>query len=131
MTGSAPGGRRTGREADGRPERAHLPQRPVWLCRACGVEWPCLAARSLLPLDHVRDPAGLTTWLAEAFAAAMGDLYLLNPEPGPDPARMYARFLGWVAPRMEIIRRREQASGSADPAGPANPSGSVGQPGEG
>ncbi|MFY1690348.1 hypothetical protein [Plantactinospora sp. WMMB782] len=110
MTGPAPGGRRTGREADGRPERAHLPQRPAWLCRACGVEWPCLA---------------------EAFAAAMGDLYLLNPEPGPDPARMYARFLGWVAPRMEIIRRREQASGFADPAGPADPSGSVGQPGEG
>ncbi|GAA3754571.1 hypothetical protein GCM10022225_44190 [Plantactinospora mayteni] len=65
----------------------------------------------MLPRDHLRDPAALTTWLAEAFAAAMRDLYLLNPDPGPDPARMYARFLGWVTPRLDIIRRRE-ASGS-------------------
>ncbi|WP_349339571.1 hypothetical protein [Plantactinospora sp. B6F1] len=107
-----------GRSTGERSGRAHLPQRPIWLCRACGAAWPCPAARSLLPLDHPRDPAGLTTWLAEAFATAMRDLYLLNPDPGPDPARMYARFFGWVTPRLDIIRRREA-------------SGSVGQPGEG
>ncbi|WP_422771244.1 hypothetical protein ACN28C_32190 [Plantactinospora sp. WMMC1484] len=105
-------GRRTPREEGGaeRPGRAHLPQRPIWLCRVCGTDWPCLAARSLLPLDHLRNPAGLAADLAEAFAAAMRDLYLLNPDPGPDPARMYARFLGWLTPRLDIVRRRNGGS---------------------
>ncbi|MEE6257849.1 hypothetical protein [Plantactinospora sonchi] len=79
--------------------REHLPRRPNWRCRVCGTDWPCLAARSLLPLEYLRDRVGLSVYLATMLQEAMTDLHRLNPELGPDPARMYARFLGWAAPR--------------------------------
>ncbi|MEO3748117.1 hypothetical protein [Plantactinospora sp. B5E13] len=78
--------------------RQHLPRRPTWLCRICGTDWPCLAARSLLPLDYLRDQTGLCVYLATMLQEALTDLHRLNPQPGPDPTRMYARFLGWAAP---------------------------------
>lgn len=88
------------------PERPHLSQRPIWLCRVCGAEWPCLTARTLLPIDHYADPLTLHAYLATMLQAALEDLHQLNPESGPDPARMYARFLGWVRPRLLITRAR-------------------------
>jgi hypothetical protein len=86
--------------------RCHVAQRPIWLCRACGAEWPCLTARSLLPIDYYADPIALYVYLGTMLQAAIEDLYRLNPEAEPDPARMYARFLGWVRPRRRIIRTR-------------------------
>ncbi|MBF9134591.1 hypothetical protein I0C86_37530 [Plantactinospora sp. S1510] len=86
--------------------RDHVAQRPIWLCRACGAEWPCLTARSLLPIDYYADPLALRVHLATLLQAAVEDLQRLCPEPGPDPARMYARFLGWIEPRRRIIRAR-------------------------
>lgn len=38
--------------------------------------------------------------------AAIDDLYRLDPDPGPDPAIMYARFLAWAQPRLLITRAR-------------------------
>ncbi|MEQ4300852.1 hypothetical protein ABNF97_05575 [Plantactinospora sp. B6F1] len=38
--------------------------------------------------------------------AAIEDLHRLNPDTAPDPARTYARFLGWVRPRRLIARAR-------------------------
>jgi hypothetical protein len=86
--------------------RAHLPQRPIWLCRACATEWPCLVARTRLPIEYAGNPVALHIYLATMLQAAIDDLYQLNPHPGPDPARMYARFLAWASPRLLITRAR-------------------------
>ncbi|WP_347404837.1 hypothetical protein [Micromonospora sp. WMMD1102] len=93
--------------AAGPPARpSHLPRRPLWLCRACAAEWPCLTARSLLVVEYVVDPVGLSVYLATMLQAALEDHRRLSPDPGPDPARMYARFLGWAKPRLDIARNR-------------------------
>ncbi|MBF9133406.1 hypothetical protein I0C86_31265 [Plantactinospora sp. S1510] len=86
--------------------RDHLPQRPIWLCRACAAEWPCLVARTRLPIEYARNPVALHIYLGTMLQAAIDDLYRLNPEPGPDPARMYARFLAWARPRLLLTRAR-------------------------
>ncbi|MGI5213775.1 hypothetical protein [Plantactinospora sp. CA-290183] len=94
-------------DRDGQPAQpVHTPRRPIWLCRICAVDWPCLTARSLLTIEYVNDPIALHVYLASMLQDAMDDLHLLNPNPGPDPARMYARFLGWPKPRLEIARAR-------------------------
>ncbi|MGI5213985.1 hypothetical protein [Plantactinospora sp. CA-290183] len=84
----------------------HTPRRPLWLCRTCAVDWPCLAARSLLSVDFVTDPTGLAVYLAAQLQDALADLTALNPDPGPDPAALHARFLAWVRPRVAITRAR-------------------------
>ncbi|MFC6020511.1 hypothetical protein ACFP2T_30615 [Plantactinospora solaniradicis] len=84
----------------------HTPQRPIWLCRICAVDWPCLGARSLLSVEFATDPTGLSCYLAGQLQAAMADLSDLNPDPGPDPAALHARFLAWVRPRVAIARAR-------------------------
>ncbi|GIG88792.1 hypothetical protein [Plantactinospora endophytica] len=89
-----------------RSARPHLPQRPIWLCRVCVLEWPCPTARTLLPVEHEADPLTLHVYLATMLQAATEDLYRLNPDTAPDPTRMYARFLGWVRPRLLITRAR-------------------------
>ncbi|MGI5213219.1 hypothetical protein [Plantactinospora sp. CA-290183] len=104
MTDAPAGGGAPGEP--GRCHRPHLPQRPIWLCRSCAAEWPCLTARTLLPIEYVADPTALHVYLATMLQAAIDDLHRLNPEPGPDPQRLYARFLGWVKPRLEITRNR-------------------------
>lgn len=91
----------------GSPARpSHLPRRPLWLCRACAAEWPCLTARTLLVIEYVVDPVGLSVYLASMLQVAMADHRRLSREPGPDPARMYARFLGWAKPRLDIARNQ-------------------------
>ncbi|MFY1687803.1 SAM-dependent methyltransferase [Plantactinospora sp. WMMB782] len=82
--------------------RPHLPQRPIWLCRACARPWPCPVARSRLAVEYSADPVALHVYLATVLQDAVDDLYRLNPEPGPDPAAMYARFLAWAAPRLRL-----------------------------
>ncbi|MGI5145155.1 hypothetical protein ACQEVC_01945 [Plantactinospora sp. CA-294935] len=90
----------------GEPHRPHVPQRPIWLCRSCATEWPCLTARSRLAIEYARNPTALLVYLATMLHSAIDDLYRLNPHPGPDPARMYARFLAWARPRLRITRAR-------------------------
>ncbi|GAA3772198.1 hypothetical protein GCM10022225_69430 [Plantactinospora mayteni] len=82
--------------------RPHLPQRPIWLCRACVRPWPCPVARSTLTVEYSADPVGLHVYLATMLQDAVDDLYRLNPQPGPDPAAMYARFLAWARPRLRL-----------------------------
>lgn len=96
----------TGGQSPGPPPPPHIPVRPIWLCRACAADWPCLTARTLLPLDYYADPLSLFVYLGAALQAATEDLYRLNPDPGPDPRLLHARFLAWVNPRLLITRAR-------------------------
>ncbi|MEO3816091.1 hypothetical protein [Plantactinospora sp. B24E8] len=86
------------------PDHEHAPQRPMWLCRACGGDWPCAPARDLLPRQFRLDPLALFVYLGICLYEATEDLYRLNPNPGPDPAVLHARFMGWV-PTDRMIRR--------------------------
>ncbi|MEO3742449.1 hypothetical protein [Plantactinospora sp. B5E13] len=79
---------------------SHVPRRPSWLCRICETEWPCLTARSLLPIEYHADPLALRVYLGLVLYEATEDLYRLHPNPGPDPAELHARFLGWVDSRQ-------------------------------
>ncbi|MGI5211675.1 hypothetical protein [Plantactinospora sp. CA-290183] len=81
------------------PPLQHLPQRPTWLCRTCAVDWPCLTARSLLTIEYANDPTALHIYLATMLYDAIDDLHRLHPNPGPDPAGLHARFLGWAGER--------------------------------
>ncbi|MEN3613333.1 hypothetical protein [Plantactinospora sp. ZYX-F-223] len=81
------------------PTWRHLPLRPLWICRGCGHPWPCATARLTLLSDYREDRVGLHVYLGSALYAATADLHRLNPNPGPDPAALHARFLGWVRPR--------------------------------
>jgi hypothetical protein len=96
------------------PGRPHVPLRPLWLCRSCTAAWPCLTARNRLPVEYHADPVGLHRYLATMLQAAIDDLYRLNPDPGPDPAIMYARFLAWVGPRLLVTRARPGVDASGN-----------------
>ncbi|WP_407951716.1 SAM-dependent methyltransferase [Plantactinospora veratri] len=82
--------------------RPHLPQRPIWLCRACVRPWPCPVARATLAVEYAADPVALHVYLATVLQEAIDDLCRLNPQPGPDPAAMYVRFLAWATPRLRL-----------------------------
>ncbi|MBE1486173.1 hypothetical protein [Plantactinospora soyae] len=79
-----------------RPSGSHLPIRPLWICRRCGHPWPCATARLTLLSEYRHDRVALHVYLGSALFAATADLYRLNPEPGPDPAALFSRFLGWA-----------------------------------
>ena len=81
------------------PRRPHLPLRPLWLCRVCAGPWPCPVARLTLRQEYAHDRIALSIYLCTVLHDAAADLYRLNPQDGPDPAALYARFLGWAAPR--------------------------------
>lgn len=77
----------------------HAPLRPLWICRSCAQPWPCGLARLRLLTEYRDDRVGLHLYLGWALFTAIEDLYKLNPQPGPDPAAMYPRFLHWTRPR--------------------------------
>ena len=76
----------------------HVPQRPTWLCRVCAEEWPCATARERLSVEYAADRVALNVYLGSALYTALDDLYRLNPNPGPDPAVVFRRFLSWAPP---------------------------------
>ncbi|MEO3816401.1 hypothetical protein [Plantactinospora sp. B24E8] len=86
-----------------RPGREHPPRRPTWTCRTCENDWPCAAARVKLPAEFRLDPLALFVYLGICLYEATADLCTLNPNPGPDPIVLHARFLGWVPERRLII----------------------------
>jgi hypothetical protein len=90
--------------ARGREQRPHLPVRPIWLCRVCAAPWPCGPARLALTHEYADDRIGLTVYLASLLDEASADLHRLNPQPGPEPDDLYARFVRWA--------RRWQLGGS-------------------
>jgi hypothetical protein len=77
-------------------EREHLPLRPLWICRICAAAWPCAPARLSLWHEYAHDRVSLAIYLSGLLHEAAGDLYRLTPNPGPDPAELFARFLGWA-----------------------------------
>jgi hypothetical protein len=78
------------------PRRAHLPLRPLWLCRVCAGPWPCAPARLALKAEYVGNLVALSIYMATMLYEAAADLHRLNPEPGQDPAELYARFIRWT-----------------------------------
>ncbi len=62
----------------------HSPQRPSWLCAACGRSYPCLAALATLAAG---DLLTAQVYLAGLFVSAVDDL------PAVPVADLYARFL--------------------------------------
>jgi hypothetical protein len=79
--------------------RAHIPSRPLWLCRVCACPWPCATARLTLKAEYADNHVALSIYLGSAMHEAVADLYRLNPDTAPDPATMFGRFLGWAPPR--------------------------------
>ncbi|WP_281934849.1 hypothetical protein [Micromonospora sp. AKA38] len=80
-----------------RAVRPHLPSRPLWLCRVCAAPWPCQPARLLLLMEYRRDRVSLSIYMAGCLFDATADLLALTPNPGPDPAALFDRFLAWTA----------------------------------
>ena len=78
--------------------REHVPQRPLWLCRACAGPWPCGEARLNLLRQHREDLTWLRIYLASSMHEALADLVRLNPYDVPTPEAAWNRFLAWAAP---------------------------------
>ncbi|WCN78624.1 flavin reductase [Micromonospora sp. LH3U1] len=75
----------------------HSPLRPSWRCPACGILWPCSAAKLRLLGEYREDRPGLLIHLAEVQKAAEVDLTTLNPDVVlPD---LTPRFVGWAEAR--------------------------------
>ncbi|MEO3743687.1 hypothetical protein [Plantactinospora sp. B5E13] len=106
----------------------HIPRRPTWACRICETDWPCDSARATLRVEYRHDPLALFVYLGLCLHEATEDLYKLNPNPGPDPVELHARFIGWV-PVDRMIRRALLLRGYADPVRTFPPSRSPDQRG--
>ncbi|MET7373199.1 flavin reductase [Micromonospora arida] len=73
--------------------RNHLPTRPTWRCAACGIAWPCSAAKLRLLGEYRHDRLALTVYLATLRTEAGEHL------TDVDPARLTDRFLSWARAR--------------------------------
>jgi hypothetical protein len=76
-----------------RRHRDHLPTRPTWRCAACGIAWPCSAAKLRLLGEYRNDRLALTVYLASLQVEASEHLRDVNP------ARLTERFLSWTRAR--------------------------------
>ena len=74
---------------------AHRPL-PNWQCRSCGSDWPCEPARAELAAAVTADLVGHMGHLALVAAHDLG----LDSQP----AKLYKRFLGWLAGDGPCIR---------------------------
>ncbi|MFJ6164422.1 flavin reductase [Micromonospora orduensis] len=74
-----------------RRRTAPLPTRPTWRCRACGIAWPCSAAKLVLLAAYREDRAALLAHLATLREEAAAQL-------GADvsSASLDERFGGWA-----------------------------------
>ncbi|MEV7332131.1 flavin reductase [Micromonospora sp. NPDC093244] len=73
---------------------AHLPARPTWRCRACGIAWPCSPAKLRLLAEYRNDRAALLAHLTAVGAEAAVDLGV-----SASPAGLRERFTGWASAR--------------------------------
>ncbi|RZU77142.1 hypothetical protein EV384_5857 [Micromonospora kangleipakensis] len=80
-----------------RASRPHLPMRPLWRCRACGVEWPCQPARLALLVEYRADRTALLVYLSTLMAEAGAQLSQLNGHAVPE--NLTERFLTWARAR--------------------------------
>ncbi|SIN25651.1 flavin reductase [Micromonospora cremea] len=76
-----------------RRHRDHLPTCPTWRCAACGIAWPCSAAKLRLLAEYRHDRVALMVYLATLQAEAAEQL------TGMDPAGLAERFLSWARAR--------------------------------
>ncbi|KXK63551.1 flavin reductase [Micromonospora rosaria] len=76
--------------------REHLPSRPTWRCRACGIAWPCSAAKLRLLGEYRNDRVALAAHLAALQIEAAG--HLTPPDGGAPPGDLTERFVGWTRP---------------------------------
>ncbi|WP_422737349.1 flavin reductase [Micromonospora sp. WMMD729] len=76
-----------------RRHRNHLPTRPTWRCQACGIAWPCSAAKLRLLGEYRGDRVALTVYLATLLTEASEQLTEV------DPSRLTDRFLSWTRAR--------------------------------
>ncbi|WP_433344782.1 flavin reductase [Micromonospora sp. CA-111912] len=74
--------------------REHVPGRPAWRCRACGIAWPCSPAKLRLLGEYREDRAGLLSHLATLQTEAARELAEVVP-----PGRLAERFTGWARAR--------------------------------
>lgn len=81
----------------------HLPLRPLWLCRACGLSWPCAEARLLLRVEYDNRWLDLAVYLSGLYYEATHDLFRLDPEGGPTPRELFQRFVAWGPYRRPAV----------------------------
>lgn len=67
----------------------HMPCRPTWECRACGLPWPCAAAQADMRDEYEGAGLALAIYLSGCLADAIRDL---RGQPAPD---LDQRFMGW------------------------------------
>lgn len=80
-----------------RPRPAdHIPSRPTWRCRACGVAWPCSTAKLNLLAKYRERGAELKAYLLRLHEEAASQLAELND--GQRPAHLEQHFTAWVEP---------------------------------
>ncbi|MEU5946472.1 flavin reductase [Micromonospora sp. NPDC047465] len=77
--------------------REHVPTRPTWRCRACGIAWPCSAAKLRLLGEYRHDRVALTVYLATLQADAAEQLAGLDHDV--NPAELADRFVSWARAR--------------------------------
>ncbi|MFI7431211.1 flavin reductase [Micromonospora sp. NPDC049836] len=80
-----------------RARMAHIPSRPTWRCRACGIAWPCSPAKLRLLTEYRDARPGLLIYLATLAAEAAEQLP--GADDGVAPAGLYDRFIGWARSR--------------------------------
>ncbi|MFF0720848.1 flavin reductase [Micromonospora sp. NPDC003816] len=80
------------------PAREHVPSRPTWRCRACGVAWPCSTAKVRLLAEYRDNIPGLMVYLVTLREEAIAQLAAAKPATRlPD---LHRRFTDWVRPQL-------------------------------
>ncbi|QGN49591.1 flavin reductase [Micromonospora sp. WMMD558] len=74
----------------------HVPSRPTWRCRACGIAWPCSPAKLRLLGEYRDDRTALLVYLAMLQTEAAEQLAELDSTP---PANLTERFIAWARAR--------------------------------
>ncbi|MDM4719470.1 flavin reductase [Micromonospora sp. WMMA1363] len=75
----------------------HVPARPTWRCRACGIAWPCSPAKLRLLAEYRDDWTALLVYLATVQAEAAEQL--AERDGGTPPGSLTERFTGWARAR--------------------------------
>ncbi|WBB91807.1 flavin reductase [Verrucosispora sp. WMMC514] len=76
------------------PAREHVPSRPTWRCRACGIAWPCSAAKLRLLAEYRGNIPGLMIYLVTLREEAIAQL--AERDPGTRLPDLHRRFTDWV-----------------------------------
>jgi hypothetical protein len=74
----------------------HSPRRPGWICRGCGLPYPCPEGRRRLAAAHQRD-GELGTVAYELLVQAVRDL------PDLPVTDLFDRFVAWTEP-VRVVR---------------------------